>query len=277
MSPKYWVSSEDLSADSSVEGSQSISRDHLAPEEGEKNEDVGVSTPEGSIARNFNDRMVARTTGADVMLPRLPTLQPQQHATLFYLSLIEGRCRTQASNTINAGRSLENSVSEDHPEVLGLAQHLFDEMRSELVSAGLIPEDFAAPNLPDLRQYLHSFDNLLNNIATQRAFNLSAQQHNHRTLPRFESSSDHSEVVPYNAGRLVLPPFATQQNRQTSTLFESSLFNSDFAPCNTGQLAIMAPREQQLQKSPPSKLSLFFPKVEDTTLGRSLYVSDYEQ
>jgi translation initiation factor 2-alpha kinase 3 len=55
------------------------------------------------------------------------------------------------------------------------------------------------------------------------------------------------------------------------------LFNSDFVPYNPGPLAIMAPREQQLQRSPLSNLSLFFPKVQGTTLGRTLYASDYEQ
>jgi translation initiation factor 2-alpha kinase 3 len=276
MSPKYWVSSEDLSADSSLEGSQSRSRDHSDDEEG-KHEDGGVSTAEGSIPRGSNDRAVAGPLGTDVTLPRLPNLQPQQHATLFYLSLIEGRCRTQAANTINAGCSPENAVPEDHPQVLGLAQHLFDEMRSELVRAGLLSEDFAAQTLPELRNYLDSFDNLLQNIATQRNFNLSAQQHHHRALPRFESSSTHSDIVPYNPGRFVLPPSSHQQNRQTGPLFESSLFNSDFVPYNPGPLAIMAPREQQLQRSPLSNLSLFFPKVQGTTLGRTLYASDYEQ
>jgi translation initiation factor 2-alpha kinase 3 len=207
----------------------------------------------------------------------LPNLQPQQHATLFYLSLIEGRCRTQAANTINAGCSPENAVPEDHPEVLGLAQHLFDEMRSELVRAGLLSEDFAAQTLPDLRNYLDSFDNLLQNIATQRNLNLSAQQHHHRALPRFEPSSTYSDIVPYNLGRFVLPPSSHQQNRQIGPLFEPSLFNSDFVPYNPGPLAIMAPREQQLQRSPQSNLSLFFPKVQGTTLGRTLYANDYEQ
>jgi len=276
MSPKYWVSSEDLSADSSLEGSQGRSRDHPDDEEG-KHEDGGVSTAEGSIPRGFNDRAVAGPLETDVTLPRLPNLQPQQHATLFYLSLIEGRCRTQAANTINAGCSPENAVPEDHPEVLGLAQHLFDEMRSELVRAGLLSEDFAAQTLPELRNYLDSFDNLLQNIATQRNFNLSAQQHHHRALPRFESSSTHSDIVPYNFGRFVLPRSSHQQNRQTGPLFESSLFNSDFVPYNPGPLAIMAPGEQQLQRSPLSNLSLFFPKVQGTTLGRTLYASDYEQ
>jgi translation initiation factor 2-alpha kinase 3 len=280
MSPKYWVSSEDLSADSSLEDSLSGSRDLPVHEEGyEPDENVGaeLSTAEGSVRQNPNDGTVVRTVGANVT-PRLPNLQPQQHATLFYLSLIEGRCRTQAANTFNAGRRPEDIVSEDHPEVLALAQHLFAEMRNELVKAGLLPEDFAASTLPDLRQYLDSFDNLLGNIATQRAFNISAHQNNHLALPHLEHSSFHADIAPYNPGQLLLPLSAQQSLRQTGSRFESSFFNSDLVPYNRGPLALMAPCEQQqLQRRPPSKLSLFFPNVQDTSVGESFYTRDYDQ
>lgn len=137
MSPKYWVSSEDLSADSSLEESHEISRDRSGHDEEGKDKDDGLTTVEGSVSQNLNDGAVVRTGGTGVTLPKLPNLQPQQHATLFYLSLIEGRCRTQAANTINAGRDADNTISEDHPEVLSLAQHLFKEMRGDLVKAGL--------------------------------------------------------------------------------------------------------------------------------------------
>ncbi|KAE9371418.1 kinase-like protein [Stipitochalara longipes BDJ] len=280
MSPKYWVSSEDLSADSSLEGSEERSRDHSVYEEEDRNdEDAGaeLSTAEESVRQSFDDGTVARTAGANVTLPRLPNLQPQQHATLFYLSLIEGRCRTQAANTFNAGRSPEDIVSEEHPEVLALAQHLFAEMRNELVKAGLLPEDFAASTLPDLRQYLDSFDSLLGTISTQRAFNISAQQDNRRALPHFERSSFHSGIVPYNAGQLLLPLSAQQNLCQTGSRFGSSFFTSDLVPYNPGPLALMAPHEQQLQRSPPSKLSLFFPNVQDTSVGESFYARDYKQ
>jgi translation initiation factor 2-alpha kinase 3 len=60
--------------------------------------------------------------------PQLPNIQPHQHATLFYLSLIEGRCRTQAANALNAGRPGDDQLPEDHPDVQSLSQHLFREM-----------------------------------------------------------------------------------------------------------------------------------------------------
>jgi translation initiation factor 2-alpha kinase 3 len=244
MSPKYWVSSEDLSADSSVEDSGNRSRDLSDDvEERQLDGDSGASTAEGSIDRSPVDRTVARKTGADVALPRLPNLQSQQHATLFYLSLIEGRCRTQALITINASRSQDSYVGEDHPEVLSLAQHLFSEMKRELQLAGLLPQDIPALGLADLRQYLNSFDNLINNITAQQTFNLSAEQHSHRALPGFGISTFNSQIVPYNPTAFVFP-----------------------------QQAIMAPPTR-----PQSMLSVFFPHVQSATIDQSIYVRDYEQ
>jgi len=258
MPPKYWASSEDLSAESSAEGSQDESRDPLVHEdEGEDDggdpEPSELSTTEEINIQNSNAGTVARTTGTDIILSRLPNLQPQQHASLFYLSLIEGRCRTQAAHTVNAGRNPEDNVPEDHPEVLGLAQHLFAEMQRELVKAGMIPEEFAGPALPDLRQYLNSFDTLLNNIATKRPFNL-AEQHSHRALRGFDS--------PFN--------FDIASN--------TSLFSYNSDPF-VHRKSIMPPNSsQQLQRRPsPSKLSFFFPEVQDTTVNESIYTSNYVQ
>jgi translation initiation factor 2-alpha kinase 3 len=253
MSPKYWASSEDLSADSSVEGSKSglsRSRDH-----GEDPKRLELSGRGGSSAQQSNagTGAVARAVGSNVMLPRLPNLQPHQHASLFYLSLIEGRCRTQAAHTINSGRTPENRVPEDHPEVLGLAQHLFAEMQRELVKAGMIPEEFAGSALPDLHQYLNSFDALLSNIATQRTLNLS-EQHSHLALPGFESPSFNSGIA---SNRSLFSYSPTAFIRRKSIM-----------PLQRDQL-------QQLQRS--SKLSLLFPEVQDTTIDRSIYVRDYVQ
>jgi eukaryotic translation initiation factor 2-alpha kinase 3 len=60
--------------------------------------------------------------------PQLPNILPHQHSTLFYLSLIEGRCRTQAATALNSGRRPEDHLPEHHPDVHGLSQHLFGEM-----------------------------------------------------------------------------------------------------------------------------------------------------
>lgn len=260
MSPKYWASSEDLSVDSSVDGSQEESRDQSVPTMEDDEEDCGgdpesleLSTTDEINLHSSNVGTLARTTGTDITLPRLPNFQPHQHATLFYLSLIEGRCKTQAVQTVNAGRNPENSLPEDHPEVLGLAQHLFAEIKRELVKVGMIPEEFAGPALPDLRQYLNSFDTLLNSIVTQRTFDL-AEHHSHRALHAFDSpfNSDiasNPSLFSYNSG-----PFVRRKS---------------IMPPNSGQ---------QLQRRVlPSKLSLFFPEVQDTKLDESIYSSNYVQ
>jgi translation initiation factor 2-alpha kinase 3 len=117
-------------------------------------------------------------------------------------------------------------------------------MKRELQLAGLLPLDIPALGLADLRQYLNSFDNLINNIAAQQTFSLSAeQQHNHRALPGFGTSSFNSQIVPYNPTAFVFP-------RQ----------------------AIMAPPTR-----PQSMLSVFFPQVQSATIDQSIYVRDYEQ
>jgi translation initiation factor 2-alpha kinase 3 len=106
----------------------------------------------------------------------LPNLEARHHSTLFYLSLIEGRCRTQAANSINKDRLSLDQVSENDPEVIDLARHLFAEISKELHKAGVLPDEFAGRNLEELRgQYLNSFDSILNNIATRRAQDNSEQ------------------------------------------------------------------------------------------------------
>lgn len=99
---------------------------------------------------------------------QLPNLEPHQHSTLFYLSLIEGRCRSQAAFLLNKGRHPTEQLREDHPEVRALSRPLFAEMSKELHKAGILPHDFAGEDLEELRgQYLNTFDTALHTIATK--------------------------------------------------------------------------------------------------------------
>ncbi|RAL61198.1 hypothetical protein DID88_010277 [Monilinia fructigena] len=45
-----------------------------------------------------------------------------QQSTLFYLSLIEARCKAQALTTLNSGRTPDDQLQENHPDVRSLAQ-----------------------------------------------------------------------------------------------------------------------------------------------------------
>jgi hypothetical protein len=163
MTSKFWASSEDASVDAS-EAAETIPRDHSLEE---------VSTDSMWESQNLNPGPIIRTMASQ---SRTPNLQPHQHASLFYLSLIEGRCRTQAARQLNKGVLPEDQLSEDHPEVAGLAKHLFIEMKKELVKAGMVPKEFAGDDLPDLRQYLNSFDAVLNNIVSRRASEISVEE-----------------------------------------------------------------------------------------------------
>lgn len=292
MSPKYWVSSEDLSADSSFEDGAEASRDSvtLAPG-GEQKEGFELSAeeeinflerdseteansgekvmPSRGLHHQKEDHEVSGTCGyrsdrsrsqdanvgtvARTGVPDLPSLQPHQHASLLYLSLIEGRCRTQATNAINAGRKAENKVTEEHPEVLSLAQHIFENMQGELVKAGMIPADFAPPNLIELRRYLASFDTLVTNLATQKTsiFEISAsEKHNRPALPGFQSPS-------FNPNLALVAPHA-------------SLFTY-----NPGLQHYTMPRQiAQLSGGQPSRLSSLLPGTLNTT-PHSSFAADY--
>jgi translation initiation factor 2-alpha kinase 3 len=176
MPQKYWVSSEDLSADSSIDSSlESVHEKKL--DNGKGVNESQKSTE--SIGRSGNDEAVVPAMATSMSLANL---QPQQHATLFYLSLIEGRCRTQAASRINSRLHPQDHLPEDHPEICDLAQHLFNEMKKELLKAGMIPEEFAGHSLPDLRRYLNSFDSLLNNIAAKQDQNISIPTDNFRVI-----------------------------------------------------------------------------------------------
>lgn len=110
---------DDSSADS-IEESENVVATALASEDHASTVSIsrsGLQTPMALARLNSH--------------PQLPDIQPHQHSTLFYLSLIEGRCRTQAARAINAGRRPENHLPENHYEVQSLAQHLFGEMTKE--------------------------------------------------------------------------------------------------------------------------------------------------
>lgn len=182
MPSKYWENFADLSCDSSAESShdpQELSADveevRTPKEEAAESIEDGDSkwvldSKEDAGEQNSNTGTISRVMAANF---QLPNLQPHQHASLFYLSLIEGRCRTQAAASINAGRSLEDCVAEDHPDVSDLAKHLFAEMSKELIKAGMIPEEFVGRPLPELRLYLSSFDSILSGISSTRPHDLS--------------------------------------------------------------------------------------------------------
>jgi len=126
----------------------------------------------GNRPQDTNAGTVARILDSNF---RLPNLQSHQHASLFYLSLIEGRCRTQAAREVNRERRTENHLPEDHPEVNALAEVLFTQMSSKLRQVGLLPQEVSVPNLRELRRYLDTFDTLLSSIATRHPGSLFDQ------------------------------------------------------------------------------------------------------
>lgn len=104
---------------------------------------------------------------------RFPNFELHQHSALLYLSLIEGRCKTQAAHLLNQERYCSDRLTEDDPAVSALARHLFEGISKELHTAGIIPNEFAGQDFEDLRtKYLSTFDIVLHNIATKHANNM---------------------------------------------------------------------------------------------------------
>ncbi|APA12675.1 hypothetical protein sscle_09g074450 [Sclerotinia sclerotiorum 1980 UF-70] len=132
----------------------------------------------------------ALTRFGDVRLP-LPVGQSNnQQSTLFYLSLIEARCKAQALTTLNSGRAPHDQLPEDHPDIQRLAQVLFSDMASELRKSGVLPraDELASRQFAALREgYLSTFDLILANSASQRMQNSTFSQNS--ILPLASGSS----------------------------------------------------------------------------------------
>lgn len=147
-------------ADSSDGGFENNSYDEDSDQETEE-----VSRSEGGENDHLPTMMLARGGEGKT---RPSELQSHQHASLFYISLIESQCRMQAVKSINRGRRPADLVDEDDPEVQELARHLFSEMSKELSKAGVLPaSEFASSELAGLRaSYLSSFHSMLENISS---------------------------------------------------------------------------------------------------------------
>ncbi|RDW69397.1 hypothetical protein BP6252_08417 [Coleophoma cylindrospora] len=168
---KAWTV-DSSSSDSSDE--ESISRDPPLPKRPTEARYGGTQPGVASSPHVPDTGTIARQSTANF---QLPNLQPHQHSSLFYLCLMEGRCKTQATNSINSKRSPDDQLPENHPEVCELAQHLFSTASSQLLTAGVLPAEFAGPEYADLRAgYLASFDQVLNNVATKRSLEGADEQ-----------------------------------------------------------------------------------------------------
>jgi len=181
--PKYWEDSADLSRDSIAESDQgseenvqahSTQQDASIPGAFEdavraKPPRQPTSTSQTESIEEVNRGNTTHGTVSRVLATgsAQPTLESKQHTRLFYMSLIEGRCRSQAVNMINSKRSSGTRVTEDDPEVATLVEQLFPEMVRDLAMMGMIPDEFLNQPLPQLRSYLTSFDSRLQSVATQ--------------------------------------------------------------------------------------------------------------
>ncbi|KAE8442583.1 hypothetical protein EG329_003070 [Mollisiaceae sp. DMI_Dod_QoI] len=293
MSSRFWASSEDVSAesvDSSIRSAQDGARDlsenasthghqDLGRERGrEEDEHVNRGLGQQAGRRYRNSAVVARPIAA--------TLQPYQRANLFYLALIEGRCRTQAATAVNAGRSADDKLAEDHPEILSLSRHMFGKVRRELLNAGMLSEEFVDQDLPQLSHYLNSFNDILDNIAIQESQNLVEQQ-----TGEVSNSSEHLQIdrdtsIFHHPNALVSHQLAGGYNRTLSNM--SDLHSLDTALPIPNALNALVPQgfftvpnelPMVLTKSFQALLQHLFPGEDysrDVSTA-SIYANDFKQ
>ncbi|KAI1007929.1 hypothetical protein K3495_g306 [Podosphaera aphanis] len=239
MASKFWYSPDDLSNDPSAD-SREISRDLSEIDDSSSGHDVSQEKW-GAVVRRL------------ALDSRVPKILPEQHSNLFYLSLIEGRCRTQAANSINSGRQLQDQLTEDDPLIISLANNLFEETREELVKAGMISHEAAGYSLPEIRQYLNSFDKLLINLAAR------SHRSQSQTLDHNLKKSDTSGVL------------------RTPSINNSACFDSDKAlirqPCNMAETT----SKKRYQDPKNSIMSLFGLEDKEETLSKSLFSTYYIQ
>ncbi|KAL2070794.1 hypothetical protein VTL71DRAFT_13820 [Oculimacula yallundae] len=237
MSSNYWASSEDLSVESSSGGLNS-SRDQLPDDHSSQSFEDIINGPQGDLGA------LTRLVASDLSRPHV---QQTQHASFFYLALIEARCRKQAALFLNTQRSQENQLPEDHPDVCALAVDLLVEAKRELANVGLLPEELVGRHIPELPSYLSSFDAAINNIARRTTSDLSS-------LP-------HVSFVDSQSLSLV-PETSSLQQAQG---YPNALVRQDFR---------MAPAASQ--HGEPSFFAFLSPN-NDGVVPRSIYGRDYQQ
>lgn len=277
MSSRFWASSEDVSADSIDSSVGSWSAQDRTRDSGDSEQSYGRGKLGQDARQNQNTAVIPHATV-------LPDLQPYQRANLFYLSLIEGRCRTQAATTINANRPLEEKLSEDHPEVLNLSRHMFAEVRRELNKVGMLGDEFVGQEVPELHTYLNSFDNILDNIATQQSHNLA--EHNIRAVANNsvlrQIDADSSNTHLSNA---LVPHLLSQQRTRVVAKTSqplprptASLFNSSNVLVPPHFFATSNDLPMPLMKSYKTLMRQLFPTEQPQEIPtRSIYDNEYKQ
>ncbi|KAL3427271.1 hypothetical protein PVAG01_00780 [Phlyctema vagabunda] len=160
MAPKFKAWTVDSSSSSSTSSEEeSASYEYSAQTMGmhkQEGQDCHDARTGSSVPRTPQSQEVAYQNASGF---ELPNLQPHQHSALFYLSLVEGRCKSEAMKTLNSKRASGPMLSEDHPEVCDLAQRIFEDISNELSSIGILPAELAGAELASLRAgYLASFD-----------------------------------------------------------------------------------------------------------------------
>ncbi|TGO22682.1 hypothetical protein BPAE_0158g00010 [Botrytis paeoniae] len=172
----------------------------------------------------------ALTRFGDVQLPIGQS--NNQQSTLFYLSLIEARCKAQALTTLNSGRGSDDQLPENHPDIQRLAQVLFSDMAGELRRSGVLPraDELAGRQFATLREgYLSTFDSILSQSALQRVQTSTFSQNS--ILPLTSNSSIGMSYFdqPQNLNHAMIPKNPFSSAALTANPFQyRSIYNREW-------------------------------------------------
>lgn len=166
----------------------------------------------------------------DIQLP-IEQLSNRQ-STLFYLSLIEARCKAQALTALNSGRAPDDQLLGNHPDIRRLAQGLFSDMAIELRRSGVLPraDELASRQFSTLREgYLSTFDSILTNLASQRIQNSTFSQSSPLSLASASSIGVSHFDQPGNVDLAVIPRNPFSSAALTSNPFQyRSIYNREW-------------------------------------------------
>ncbi|KAF7903777.1 uncharacterized protein EAF01_006826 [Botrytis porri] len=155
-----------------------------------------------------------------------------QQATLFYLSLIEARCKAQALTSANSVRGPDDQLPENHPEIQRSTQRLFSHMAGELRRLGVLPraDELAGRQFAALREgYLSTFDSILSQIASQRVQTSTFSQNS--ILPLASNSSMEMSYFdqPQNFNLAMIPKNPFSSAALTTNPFQyRSIYNREW-------------------------------------------------
>jgi translation initiation factor 2-alpha kinase 3 len=141
----------------------------LGPSSGRANFEPHVNRPEGT------GKAIAKVASPLNEL-QLPLLDSSQLHALLYVSMLEERCRKEATAALKERRGTNEAISELDEELETVASEIFAQMSLDVRQTSTLPREVFGPHGSEIRKaYLASIDGGLRTTATQVLQNPTSQ------------------------------------------------------------------------------------------------------